>query len=90
MNTANGLTVIYDTLKQLNQNLRAPKDEKLITSLYNALNMMLHVYGLDKKLTRMDAETKALYNKWAEARSNKDFALADTLREELKSKGINL
>ena len=90
MNTANGLTVIYDTLKQLNQNLRAPKDEKLITSLYNALNMMLHVYGLDKKLTRMDAETKALYNKWAEARSNKDFALADTLREELKNKGINL
>ena len=90
INTANGLTVIYDTIKLLNQNLRQPKDEKLIVSLYNSLNMMLHVYGLDRKLERMSPQTKDLYSKWVEARSNKDFALADELRGVLKEKGVNL
>ena len=33
---------------------------------------------------------KDLYNKWSDAKANKDFALADQIRDDLLSKGIQI
>ena len=88
MNTPNGLTVIRELIKLINQKLRGEKDDNLLASLYNALDEMLHVYGLTRGLERMDEVTKAIYLEWEEARKNKDFSKADELRGTLQDKGI--
>ena len=90
MNTANGITSIYEAIKVVNQELRSSKDNRLLVSLYNILKDMLYIYGLDISLDRMDSETKELYNNWVNARLNKDFSKADEYRIALTNKGIEL
>ena len=90
LNTPNGLTVINETTKLINQELRGSKDSKKLVSLYNLLDTMLHIYGLDKKYNRMDDDTLRTYNDWMNARANKDFNKADELRKVLTEKGIIL
>jgi len=89
-NTPNGITVINEAIKMVNQELRQQKNKENLVALYNVLSTMLHVYGLDPKNERMSEETKAIYNDWLDARKNKDFTKADTLREVLTNKGIKL
>ena len=90
MNTPNGITAIYEALKNVNQILRSTKDPQVLSSLYNILTDMLHIYGLDIKLERMDDETRNEYKEWANARTNKDFEKADHYRNVLIEKGIEL
>ena len=90
MNTPNGVSIIYETLKQINQALRTKEDNKLLISLYNALDTMLKVYGLNYKKDRMSESDKDIYKKWALAREEKDFAKADEYRKLLLEKGISL
>lgn len=90
MNTANGITSIYEAIKVVNQELRSSKDNALLVSLYNVLKDMIYIYGLDISLDRMDSETKELYNNWVNARLNKDFSKADEYRIALTNKGIEL
>jgi len=87
-NSPNGLTVIYDCIKLVNLELRGDKDKVKLNALYNVLSTMLHVYGLDKPIKRMSDEDKDIYNKWMDARNNKDFEKADVLRQELLKRGI--
>jgi len=89
-NTPNGLTVINEAVKIINQELRNPKDIDKLVSVYNVLSTMLYIYGLNTEHKRLDDETKAIYNSWIEARKNKDFAKADELRAVLVEKGIKL
>ena len=90
LNTPNGLTVINESLKLVNQELRGNKDPNKLVSLYNLLSTMLHIYGLDKKYERMDKETLNIYNEWNESRKQKDFEKADKLRKVLTEKGVVL
>ena len=90
LNTPNGLTVINEALKLVNQELRGTKDSTTLLSLYNALTEMLYVYGLNKPMSRLDSDTKKIYFDWMDARGNKDFAKADELRKVLTDKGVNL
>ena len=52
------------------------------------------VFSLDliheEELSENDAEIKTLIEKRAQAKKNKDFALADSIRDDLLSKGIEL
>ena len=90
MNTPNGITVINDIIKEINLELRASKNNERLVSLYNILKEMLYIYGLDSHLERMDNDTRNIYNSWLEARKNKDFNLADELRNKLIDLGIKL
>ena len=90
MNTPNGLSVIYDIVKLINQSLRGEVNNELVVSLFNVFDEMLKVYGLNIKKERMDEDTKKLYTSWLDAKKVKDFEKADKIREELKEKGFNL
>ena len=50
--------------------------------------------GLDlipeEQNSELDIEIKSLIEKRAQAKKNKDFALADSIRDDLLSKGIEL
>jgi cysteinyl-tRNA synthetase len=69
------------------------KDNDLAPGLkLKTIGLMDKVLGLDLEKaeidTRVDEEIKSLIEKREQARKNKDFSLADTIRDELKQKGI--
>ena len=85
LNTANALTVLFDLLKDdsVNGNTKLELIKNFDT-----------VFSLDlihkEEVSENDAEIKALIEKRAQAKKNKDFALADSIRDDLLSKGIEL
>lgn len=89
LNISDGLTVLYDVIKELNSSIRVREiDAKRVSALFNSANYMLDLIGINKYTKRLSDEEKSLYYSWNEAKSNKDFAKADALRQELISKGI--
>ena len=63
-------------------------DFEKVATLFNTANYMLDLIGMYKYDKKLTAEEKALYQNWQDAKSNKDFALADEIRAKLIEKGI--
>jgi len=85
LNTANAISVLYELLKDEQVNGHTKLD---LVNKYDkvfALNLIE-----EKKESENDAEIMALIEKRAEAKKNKDFDLADSIRNELLAKGIEL
>ena len=85
LNTSNALTVLYDVLKSdINDNTKLA----LVESFDKVLSLDL------LKKEKIDDELLTYINEMIEkrkiAKSNKNFALADSIRDELLSKGIIL
>lgn len=89
LNTPNAYMVIFDTVKLLNQALRTREiDYKVVEENYNAIKKMLEILGIFIDEVKLDDEDKDLYQKWNEAKANKDFDSADKYRALLMEKGI--
>lgn len=89
LNTANALAEIYNVIKEANQSLRNPlSDLSRMLNLFKTLTDMFYVLGLNIEYTKLSEEDIELYNKYLMAKSNKDFATSDKIREELIKKGI--
>ena len=89
MNTPNAYTVIFDTVRQLNQALRQREpDWKTALSLRNSIVKMLDVLGITVETIQVSEEDRELYRKWNEAKKAKDFTAADEYRAELSKKGL--
>ena len=91
-NTADAISVLFDLSKDINNNINidssielCEKAELLIRELGNPLGI------LQKKVNKdLNAEIQELIDKRQEARKNKDFALADKIRDDLKARNIIL
>ena len=85
LNTSNALTVLYDVIKSdLNNNTKLA----LIESFDKVLSLdLLKEDSVDTELAKYVAE---MIEKRKAAKANKDFALADSIRDELLAKGIVL
>jgi len=87
LNTANALSVLYEVLKDSELN------GKTKLELISSFDM---VFGLDliKKEEDIDSDLEEYINKKIEerkeAKANKDYSLADSIRDELASKGVKL
>ncbi|HHT55060.1 MAG TPA: cysteine--tRNA ligase [Acholeplasma sp.] len=82
LNTSNVITLILQEIKNLNKIndiIDIKKTYNSITKILNVLNIMPE-YKLTKEIVNK-------YEAWEEARQNKDFDLADTLRKELSNEG---
>lgn len=89
MNTPNAFAVMFETNKQLNAALRQREiDYMKVSELMTAMEKMLDVLGISYKRIMLNADDKALYEKWNEAKKAKDFETADKFRDELIKKGI--
>lgn len=85
LNTATSLTILYDALKSdLNNNSKL----YIVSEFDKVLSLNL----LDEEETEISEETKKYINEMIEKRNNakkdKNFALADEIRDELASKNI--
>ena len=84
MNTANAITLLYDLLKD---NTTDSTKIKIIEEMDKVLSLDL----LKKEEKNIDeAYIKEMIEKRNNAKKNKDYALADSIREELANMGITL
>ena len=85
LNTSNALTVLYDVLKSdLNNNTKL----SLVESFDKVLSLdLLKEDKIDEKLV---SYIEKMIEERKNAKQNKDFALADKIRNELQEKGIIL
>lgn len=87
LNTSLALTILYDALKSELTNA-----QKLY--IVSRFDEVLSLDLIDKKENQIDEELIEYINqmiaKRNEAKKNKDFALADSIRDELSEKGITL
>ncbi len=89
MNTPNAYAVIYDTVKKLNGALRQREiDFETVGKYRNGVEKMLKVLGIIVEKPVITDEDITLFEKWNEAKKNKDFASADVYRGELAQKGL--
>ena len=92
LNTASGITLVYDVLKE---DTNEATKLAIINDFDKVLSLDLTKGAIEeKKEENIDSELETYINemivKRAEARKNKDFSTADSIRDELASKGIIL
>lgn len=85
-NTPNVITHILNLVKELNGELRNNGTKVLL--LTNKILTITKILGLEYNMPTLTEEQKEIYNKWLEARNNKDFTLADTYRNKLIKENI--
>lgn len=89
LNTANALMELYGLVKKINVCLRQKEvDESAFVSMMKSLTVMLDILGLDVKYTKLSSNDLEIYEKYVQAKNNKDFALSDELRKQLIEKKI--
>lgn len=85
-NTPNVITLLLSLVKNLNQEIRN-KGNNILT-LTNKILTITNILGLSYSMPEFTEKQKETYNNWIKAREDKDFALADTLREKLVKENI--
>nr|MBO2495005.1 cysteine--tRNA ligase [Clostridia bacterium] len=92
INTADALAAIFDMVRDINSQLSASSSKQAVERAYALLDELTGVLGLLRKDPRqeLDPEIKALIEKRQQARKEKNWALADQIRDELRSRGIIL
>jgi cysteinyl-tRNA synthetase len=91
-NTANGIAVLFELAKQANLYLHEKNtSERVIHAFLREFEQLLDVLGITlQEEELLDEEIEALIEKRNEARKNRNFALADQIRDQLKAKNIIL
>lgn len=84
-NTPNLITYLLELVKELNSSIRSNKD---ITTTYDKILLITKILGLHYEFTTLTASDKTLYQNWLDAKKNKDFNTADTIREDLINRNI--
>lgn len=90
-NTANAITSIFNLTKLANnyiRNTNIAMDDLMQT--LKLLHDLLWVLGIEVELSPLTSEEKELVNNWYLAKKNKDFDLADKLRNQITEKNILL
>lgn len=91
LNTADAIASLFELVKFSNSNLNEKSSKKLVQISYDLLLELSNVLGiLNKKDEILEDEILNLIEKRTMARKNKDFKLADEIRDMLKEKGIVL
>ena len=92
LNTADAIAALFDMARFLNSSVTGDSPLELVTEaagLYRELGNVLGIFTKSQEDTLSD-EAKALIEKRKQARSDKNWALADSLRDELKAMGVEL
>lgn len=89
LNSSLALTKVLDQVKVCNQAIRQSNQNYDVISIeYNTLLKMLMTIGFEFSLPKMTDEDVVVYKEWLDAKSNKDFDVADIKRDILISRGI--
>lgn len=91
-NTANGISVLFELSKQANYYLREKNtSEKVLHAFMDEFKGLFNVLGLKLESEELvDEEIEELIQKRNQARKDRDFQLADAIRDQLKEMNIIL
>ncbi|MBB6632354.1 cysteine--tRNA ligase [Clostridium algidicarnis] len=91
-NTADGISVIFDLIRDLNSNIDINSSKDMINYALNLIRDLGSPLGILQKSTKMNLkeEVERLIEQREQARKDKDWALSDKIRDELKDMGIVL
>ena len=89
LNVSNALTILFDTLKITNNELRNPNNDlKKLSNYFMMIKDMLYLLGLDIKYPKLSKEDLKLLSDYELARKNKDYETSDKLRNILLNKKL--
>jgi len=90
LNTADALAAIFDLVKEMNIYLDDDKSRETIKKAYDLFLELTNVLGIVQKTQEkeLDKEIEELIEKRQQARREKNWTLADEIRDQLTEKGI--
>lgn len=94
LNTADALGVIFEMVKDVNLNIlgKSSSNKKALNDILNLFNELTSVLGIlykEKSIGKINEdEIETLIEKRNNARKEKNWKLADEIREELKNKNV--
>lgn len=91
-NTADAIAAIFDLVKFANTKLDEESSGGILMAVFEKIEKLMGVLGLEFTVDRneIDPQVQELIDKRQQARKEKNFALADQIRDELLSQGIEL
>ena len=93
VNTADAVSVIFELAKFMNSNVTEKSSKEFAQKVideFNELTSVLNIVNKDQKEDILDEEIEQLIAQRTEAKKNKNFQLADEIRQQLIDKGIIL
>ena len=91
-NTADAIAAIFDLVKFANTKLDEESSGGILMAVFEKIEKLMGVLGLEFTVDRdeIDPQIQELIDKRQQATKEKNFALADQIRDELLSQGIEL
>lgn len=91
LNTPNGLAVLFDFMGEVNKRMpeMSAKGAEGVKALFNSF-MDVFGFAVASKEDALNAEEEALFTQRNAARAEKNYALADELKQKLKALGIEV
>ena len=91
-NTADAIAAVFELVKYINTTADGTRSKEYLDSLYKRLESLTDVLGIiiENKEEMLDEEIEAMIEKRQAARKERNFALADQIRDELLARGIIL
>jgi cysteinyl-tRNA synthetase len=91
-NTADAISVLFDLAREINTNVDVNSSKGLIKYSLELMRELGEPLGILQKAKKEDlaAEVEQLIEKRQQARKDKDWALSDKIRDDLKARGIVL
>lgn len=91
-NTADGIAVIFDMVRDINTNVNGNSSKMLIKNCIDIIKELGSPLGILQNVARgsLEEEIEKLIEERQKARKERNWALADEIRDDLKAKGIIL
>ena len=91
-NTADAISVLFDLVRDINTNITSVSSKELVEGALNLIRELGAPLGILQRSTKgnLAEEIEALIEQRQQARKNKDWALSDKIRDDLKARGIVL
>lgn len=91
-NTADGISVIFDLIRDVNSNINSESSKELAKYALDLIRELGKPLGILQKSTKgsLEEEIEQLIQQRQQARKDKNWALSDKIRDDLKARGIIL
>lgn len=91
-NTADAISALFDLIRDINSNVGINSSKELCEKSLELIRELGSPLGILQKTTKgnLEEEIEVLIAERQQARKDRNFALADKIRDDLKAKGIEL